>query len=167
VYLSSSSLNCGEPDEENENENVEDSEGHDEICNAESRVGVSYDDVTALCLPDLCLEKIISDTLQTDLSSRSRLRSVCKYFKQTVDSHEKHRLYLNQLSCGQLSLEYGPVFSGTACVSVNRLVRAAGKGSSVITELCKKFKNPHWFSSWLVLGNCGFGWFSVEKIFWK
>jgi hypothetical protein len=162
---------CSSPIEDtcadNEENDLDSQHGQQRDSIDDLLVGVMYANVDDVCLPDLCLEKIIIYSMNADLSCRWRLRSVCKFFKQVVDKLEKHRLYLNQLVCQKLSLEYDALFSGMLCISVNSLQRAAGKGSSAVMELRAKFQNTRWHTAWLVLANEGFGWFSIENIFWK
>ena len=46
------------------------------------------------------------------------------------------------------------------------VVRTAGKGSSAVTAFRSVFDNRRWYTSWLVPRSHGFGWFSVENMFW-
>ena len=122
-------------------------------------------------IPPICLQKNYSAiAVRHDLSCRWRLRSVCHFFKEVVDSEPVHRFYLNQILCELLQLPYVPTsqtISDTFIVSVARLIRSTGKYGELSVTLRSSFQNPRWYSAWLKLKNAGFGWFTVVNVDWK
>lgn len=51
-------------------------------------------------------------------------------------------------------------------ISVRKLVKTAGIGSSVVMQLRTCFNNSRWFQSWLRLKIGSLGWFTVDGVFW-
>lgn len=117
-------------------------------------------------LPLLCLREIISHALRLDISCRSRFRLVCKYFKYAVDKEPLYRLYLNESVCSLLGLRYchDPRMKCSSWITMNSLVRKAGKSSAVVQELRSAFRHPHWYKASLRLREAGFGWFEITNV---
>jgi hypothetical protein len=159
-------INC-----DNDNLNAGDGESVTS-CNEDNvdLCGVMYDDDmedSSVRLPLLCLKEIILHVVRMDISARYRLRVVCRYFKQVIDKEPKHRLYFNDMLCSSFGLRHGEEVATVPqkiTMPVSRLVRKAGKGSSVVMQLRTAFNNPQWYRAWLQLKGDGFGWFEVYGI---
>ena len=50
---------------------------------------------------------------------------------------------------------------------MNKLSRHFGSGSGVIDSLKKSIAHKNWRSAWLILEKQKFGWFLIDKIFWR
>lgn len=124
---------------------------------------INFEQLTGLELPYLVIHTIIDSLCSVDISSYFSLSLVCKYFKYYIDKKQKHRFHLNALALNQLKAND----SQPILVSVNRLIRAVGKGSSLVLELRAAFQNPRWNTAWLYLMPVGYGWYEIAKVFWK
>ena len=120
-------------------------------------------------LPLLCFESIVKYTLAMDMSARHRLARVCRCFNQLVNKQQKPRIYLNDSVCWTMGMPYEKTKESINCfdVSMSRLVRHAGRGSALVSEVKSQFLNPRWFHSWLTLKFNNFGWYTVDKVYWR
>lgn len=102
------------------------------------------------------LEHIIKITVKEYPSTRSSLRMVSRFFKDVVDKLPLPQIYIPELAD----------FADIHHVSVRRIVKMKGKGSSVVTELKQLINSAHWFNAWVKLDFYGHGWYGVKSIYW-
>lgn len=119
-------------------------------------------------LPFEMVVKIIEHAITMDVVSRQFLRCVNWQFNAAVNeaaqSVQEPDIYINPFIQEILK-------SPEECViSVNKLIRCAGKSSGLALKLRSYFCGSTWYFAWLILRRVGAmrpGWFVITRVFWK
>ena len=131
------------------------------ILDAATRVdSISYMDR----MPDEILEKILRDALlSSDFSCQNH---VCQTYNALLNVNARFNRIASRLAWTLPSIHLGN--RGEAGkVSVKKLLRRFGEASGVSIEVERILASRDWQSASLKLRFRGFGWFSVERIFWN
>lgn len=60
-----------------------------------------------------------------------------------------------------------PRFSGETFVNMQRIIRAYGSSSGIVTELKRIISSPKWNTAWISLFAEAYGWYMIKNVLWK
>ena len=86
---------------------------------------------------------------------RTSLRAVNTFFKAPVDKMPCPTIYLPELGGNGI------------LISVQKLLKLRGKGSSVAVRLREVINSSNWYRAWVRLVPLSYGWFGISGIFWR
>ena len=128
-----------------------------------------YADMGSWILPLEVTVQIMMYSTSVDISSRQRLRCVCKHFKDAVN------LAVTRMPTP--SLYFSPPMLASilnsdhliaTSVSVSKILRNAGPQSGLALKLKSFLKTPNWNKAWIViLHTMQPGWYNIIRVYWR
>ena len=103
------------------------------------------------------LEEIVRQTLRLYPYTRSFLKAVSKFFRNSVDREPMPRVYIPELND----------VTDIRHVSVRKIILLKGKNSGAVLRLKEIIYSVLWASAWLSFFTLGNGWFPISNIYWK
>ena len=116
-------------------------------------------------LPTEILQKIFEFALESDLTARETISSVCNEFEQILENIPKLEVYLRP--------DVEEAVAGNnedVTVSMVKLCNEAGRWGGLMQPLISKLPKDRWHQYWLTLSPLppvGLGWYCVSRVFCK
>ena len=121
-------------------------------------------------LPFELLVRIVEYAISREISSRQFSPCVSTRFKTAVDHARRSardlRIYINS----SMERTMGLASFGSCCLSLNRLIRNAGKSSGLSMNIRTLISATGWYFAWLIvfrISNDNPGWFTIKRVFWR
>lgn len=116
---------------------------------------------------EIILMILQSATFHRDVNTYNAVYNTCLRFRTIIEEKKSDILPRIYLDFYDNVLERLPRRGDKFKVSVNKLSRHFGIGSSAIDEVRKAIGNKNWRSAWLVIERQKHSWFLINCIFWK
>ena len=110
---------------------------------------------------------ILELVIAKDIASYKSVINTCSRFRDFVHPLKNDILPSVYLDFYDNVLASLPTFGNKVKVSVNKLSRHFGPSSGAIDSLKESIAHKNWRSAWLILEKQKFGWFYIDKIFWR
>ena len=117
-------------------------------------------------LPIELVMMILELVIAKDIASYKSVINTCSRFRDFVHPLKNDILPSVYLDFYDNVLASLPTF-GNVKVSVNELTRHFGPSNGAIDSLKESIAHKNWRSAWLILEKQKFGWFYIDKIFWR